>query len=217
MRRAIWLIAGALSLAVAAPAQAAPVDLGVGSDPAAAIDPAGTAHIVYDSAGGETYCRLPRNAKACDVLTPLPLPDHAGRVRIFRRADGALLIVQGSGADIEGAAHGVTWLRSSVDNGATWQGPLPIGTGLRQLDDSALALDGQSVLTVSEDTDSLFFQAAALTGSEARMLDLNAKPDGTPAGSAYRAEIVQTPQGRIVAAIDTITDTLWRTWAAGDP
>jgi hypothetical protein len=218
MRRGIWLIAGALALGISAPAQAAPVDLGVGSDPAVVMDPAGTAHIVYDAAGGETYCRLPRNAKACDVATALPLPDHAGRIKIFRRAaDGALLIVQGSGADIEGAAHGVTWLRTSIDSGATWQGPAPIGTGLIQLNDIALANDGQSVLTVSEDTENLFFQGDPLTGSESRMLDLNAKPDGSHLGSAYRAEIVQTPQGRVVAAIDTITDTLWRTWAGGDP
>src|SRR3954469_22629303 len=116
MRRGKWLIGSAFALAFAAPAQAAPVDLGVGADPSAVIDPAGTAHIVYDSAGGQTYCRLPRNAKACDVLTPLPLGDHAGRVRIFRRAaDGALMIAQGSGASLDGTNYGVTWLRTSVD------------------------------------------------------------------------------------------------------
>lgn len=217
MRRGNWLIGSALALAFAAPAQAAPVDLGVGSDPSAVIDPAGTAHIVYDSSGGETYCRLPRNAKACDILTPLPVQDHAGRVKIFRRAaDGVLIIVQGSGATLDDVNYGVTWERYSVDNGATWQGPLPIGTGLRRLDDLSLANDGASVLTVSEDIDSLFFQAAPVTGSDARMIDLNATPAGGHAGSAYSAEIVQTPQGTVVAAIDTITDTLWRVWGGGD-
>ena len=217
MRRGTRLIGGAFALAFAAPAQAAPVDLGVGSDPSAVIDPAGTAHIVYDAAGGQTYCRLPRNATACDILTPLPVEFHDGRVKIFRRAaDGALLIAQAAGADIEGAAHGVTWLRTSIDGGATWQGPAPIGTGLSRLDDLALSNDGASVFTVSEDTDSLLFQADPLTGSEARLLDLNAKPDGSHAGSAYRAEIVQTPQGTLVAAIDTITDTLWRIFGGGD-
>lgn len=215
MRRVIWLIA--LALVAARPAQAAPVDLGVGSDPSAVIDPAGTAHIVYDASGGQTYCRLPRNAKACDVLTALPLADHAGRVKIFRRAaDGALLIVQGSGATLDDVHYGVTWLRVSVDNGATWQAPAPIGTGLRRLDDLTLANDGASVLTVGEDTDNLFFQADPVTGREARTIDLNATPAGGHAGSAYRAEIVQTPQGTIVAAIDTITDTLWRVFGGGN-
>src|ERR1700754_4346249 len=200
MRRGTWLIGSALALAFAAPASAAPVDLGVGSDPSAVIDPAGTAHIVYDAARGETYCRLPRNAKACDVLTPLPVQDHAGRVKIFRRAaDGALVIVQGSGATLDDTNYGVTWLRSSIDGGATWQGPLPIGTGLARLDDLALSNDGASVFTVAEDTDSLFFQADPLTGSEARLIDLNATPSGGHAGSAYRAEVVQTPQGTVVA------------------
>jgi hypothetical protein len=215
MRRGIVVLAFALLMA--APAQAAPVDLGVGSDPSAVIDPAGTAHIVFDASGGQTYCRLPRNAKACDVLTSLPLADHAGRVKIFRRAaDGALLIVQGSGATLDDVHYGVTWLRVSVDNGATWQAPAPIGTGLRRLDDLTLANDGASVLTVGEDTDNLFFQADPLTGSEAAMVDLNATPAGGHAGSAYRAEVVQTPQGTIVAAIDTITDTLWRVFAGGN-
>src|SRR3954454_8158064 len=179
MRRRTWLMGSAFALAFAAPAQAAPVDLGVGSEPSAVIDSAGTAHIVYDSSGGQTYCRLPRNATACDILTPLPVEFHDGRVKIFRRAaDGALVIVQAAGADIEGAAHGVTWARTSVDGGATWQGPLPIGTGLARLDDLALSNDGASVFTVGEDTDNLFFQADPLTGSEAAMVDLNATPGG---------------------------------------
>jgi hypothetical protein len=48
------------------------------------------------------------------------------------------------------------------------------------------------------------------------MLDLNAKPDGSHAGSVFQGEIVQTPQGRIVAAIDAIEHTRWRTFAGGD-
>ena len=60
------------------------------------------------------------------------------------------------------------------------------------------------MLTVTEDSDGLLFQADPVTGSESRMLDLNAKPDGSHAGSAFQGEIVQTPQGRIVAAIDAI-------------
>lgn len=215
MRRGIVLFA--LAFLATSPAHAAPVDLGVGSDPSAVIDPAGTAHIVYDASGGEAYCRLPRKAAACDVLTPLPLPDHAGRVKIFRRAaDGALLIVQGSGAENPAGGYGATWLRVSLDNGASWQGPAPIGLGLRRLDDLALSNDGNSVLTVGEDTDSLFFQADPLAGSEANMIDLNATPAGGHAGSAYRAEVVQTPRGAVVAAIDTITDTRWRVFSAGN-
>src|ERR1044072_7736554 len=117
MRRGTWLIGSALTLAFAAPAQAAPVDRGVGSDPSAVIDPAGTAHIVYDAAGGETYCRLPRNAKAGDVLRPRPLGAHAGRAtlrsghrppghgphRLCRGRGGALLPLAAHGEGVRRA------------------------------------------------------------------------------------------------------------------
>jgi len=125
--------------------------------------------------------------------------------------------VQGSEDDIEGARHGVTWLRSSLDDGATWQGPAPIATGLRRLDALAVANDGLSVFTISEELDALFFQAAGFAAPEARMLDLNLKPDGAELGSADGGDVVQTPQGRVIAAIDTVDDTLWRAFGGGDP
>jgi hypothetical protein len=219
MRRRTRLIATTLALFGAAPAQAAkPIDLGLGSNPAAVVDPSGTAHIVFNSAGGQTYCRLPRNAPACDILTPLPLDQATGELRIFYRAgDRALLIVQGSTADASEAAHGTTWLRASVDGGATWQGPAPIGIGLTDLDDVALSNDGQSVLAIADDLDRLLFQLDPLTGTESRTINVNAKPDGTNAGTADDGAIVQTPQGRIVAAVDAIDDTRVRTFLGGDP
>ena len=211
MRRGTWLIGGAFALAFAAPAQAAPVDLGVGSDPSAVIDPAGTAHIVYDSAGGQTYCRLPRNAKACDILTPLPVEFHAGRVKIFRRAaDGALLIVQAVGADIEGArtaSPGCGRRSTAARPGRARCRSAPAcrgSTTSRSRIDGAVGVHRQRG-----------HRQPALPGRPAdrlrgRMLDLNAKPDGSHAGSAYRAEIVQTPQGRWWPRSTPITDTLWR-------
>lgn len=219
MPRRTWLIATALALFAAAPARAAaPVDLGVGTNPSAVVDPAGTAHIVFESAGGQTYCRLPRNAPACDILTPLPLENRFGELKIFRRAsDGALLVVQAAEDDLAGAEHGVTWLRYSPDAGATWAGPVAIGTGLRRLDAIAVANDGQSVFGVSDDVDSFFFQATPFGAPEPRRLDLNLKPDGAQLGSASGGDVVQTPQGRVLVAIDTDTDTLWRAFSGGDP
>jgi hypothetical protein len=215
MRGGTWLIAAALALVAATPAKAAaPVDLGVGSNPSAVIDTAGTAHIVFNSGDGQTYCRLPRDGKACDVLTPLPLAGAWGELKILRRAaDGALLIVQATPADVDDATHGVTWLRASPDNGAGWQDPVPIGTGVPRVDDVALATDGQSVLTVTADTGALLFQADPLAGRESRLLDINAPPGGSAAGGA----VIQTPQGQVIALVDTVQRTLWRTFAGGDP
>jgi hypothetical protein len=218
MRRCTWLIAVAWALAAAAPAGAAgPVDLGVGSDPSGAIDPAGTAHIVFSSPGGQTYCRLPYKATACDVLTALPLADAWGDVKLFRRtSDGALIVVQGSTADVAGAEHGTTWMRFSVDGGATWSGPLAIGTGITRLSDSALAADGQSVFTVAEQDDGLFFQVDPLAGTQAQRINLEQKPDGGVFSSTDGGAVVQAANGRIVVAIDAIDDTRSRSWAAGD-
>jgi hypothetical protein len=217
MRRRTWLIAVAWALAAAAPARAAaPLDLGVGSNPAGVIDPAGTAHIVFTSPDGQTYCRLPYRASACDLLTALPLDGAWGDVKIFQRgAGGALLIVQGSTADVVGAEHGTTWLRSSVD-GATWQGPTAVATGITRLDDSVLAADGQAVFTVSSLTEGLFFQSGPFGSSEPRRINLDQKPDGSAFSPTDGGTVTQAKNGRIVVAVDGIDDTRWRSFAAGD-
>ncbi len=218
MRRGAWLIATALALCAAAPAQAAPIVLGTGTAPSVTLDPAGTAHIVFNSPGGQTYCRLPRNAKACDVLTPLPLEGGYRAVKIMRRAsDGVLLIVQGSTADLDDATHGTTWLRFSSDNGATWQGPFAIGGGVTHAEGIALSNDGQSVLTVTDDTGPIWFQLDPFTAPERRTIDLNLNPDGTDHGVTGGADVAQLPSGRFLAVIDTDADTRWRTFSGGDP
>jgi hypothetical protein len=218
MRSSTLLIAAAWALAVAAPARAAgPLDLGVGSNPAGLIDGAGTAHIVFTSPGGQTYCRLPYKATACDILTALPLDGAWGDVKIFRRpADGALLVVQGSTADVTGAEHGTTWLRSSVDGGATWQGPSAIATGITRLDDSVLAADGQSVFTVASLTEGLFFQSGPFGSSEPRRINVDQKPDGSAFSPTDGGAVTQAKNGRVVVAVDGIDDTRWRSFAVGD-
>ena len=142
--------AGALAvtglLAGAPPAFAAPpIDLGVGDSPAVVVDGAGTAHIVFNSASGETYCRLPRTAKACDILTALPLDRSVrGPLILQRRQDGALFIVQGAGD----SGSATIWARYSLDGGATWQGPIALATGTSSASGAALAADGQSLFTL---------------------------------------------------------------------
>jgi hypothetical protein len=217
MRSAIALLAPALLLPVA-PAQAANV-LGRGGSPAVALDPTGTAYIVFGANGSQTFCRLPKKAKACDILTPLPLDQSYGPIKVVRRAtDGALFIFQGSTADLDDATHGVTWMRDSIDGGATWQGPFAIGTGVTHIDGSALSNDGASLWTVTDETGPVWFQQDALNGLESRRLDLNAQPDGTDHGVTGGAGIVQLPSGKVLAVIDTDDDTRWRTFTPGaDP
>jgi hypothetical protein len=219
MRRRISLIAtaGALLVTATPAAAATPIDLGAGGDAAAAIDPAGTAHVVYNSPGGDTYCRLPRGAKACDITTALPLEDRSGDPQIFRRpADGMLLIVQAADSILSpGAAFGTTWVWASPDNGANWSAA-PIGTGSEHISDAALAADGSAIYTVMDDTPGLIFQRAPLGPLETRTLNLSEKPDLGATGAA-NGTIVALADGRIVTAIDHVDSTGWRVFGGGDP
>jgi hypothetical protein len=219
MRGRTLRLAAMLAVGAAAPARAAtPVDLGVGVNPSALEDPTGTAHVAYATADGAAYCRLPRNATACDVLTPLPLDSRDDSVKIFRRAtDGALLILQGSSQDLDGTVNGVTWLRGSIDDGVTWSPPAAIATGVDGFTAAALAADGQSLLTVTDDTGPVWLQDAPFNAATNALIDLNANPGGGDASTSGGADIVQTPQGRVISVIDANeTATSWRTFAGGD-
>jgi|GEM_PF-6817566 len=215
MRGRTWLIAAALAAAAAAPATAlaTPIDLGVGSLPSLLVDPAGSAHVVFAAPGGETYCRLPRGAGACDVETPLPLPDAQGVAKILRRpSDGALFIVQA--ADGERA---LTWLRASFDDGASWQGPTAIAAGARHLDDALLTADGQSIVTIADDAGAVDVQDAPLAGpAPTAALDLERRPDGGAFAPNDGGSAVQLPDGRILAAVDGVLATRWRLFEGGD-
>ena len=70
------IVAGLL---LAAPAGAATsLTIGTGHKPGVAVDPAGTAYIVWYGPESNTtslnFCRLPRGAGACDVRTTIAAP-----------------------------------------------------------------------------------------------------------------------------------------------
>jgi hypothetical protein len=208
-------LAIALALVVAPPAWAGTVvDLGVGDTPSVAVDPAGTAHIVFNSAGGETYCRLPRGAKACAAEIALPLPGRTGGPLILRRAsDGLLVIVQ---AAPNGAAA-ATWLRYSGDGGLTWQGPVAVGTQ-SEISSAALAGDGGSVLTLDPANHAgLTFQASPFSGVETRGAVLETPVSGVTFGESSDARIAALPGGAILSADETARGVNWRFFAGGDP
>ena len=89
MRRLLLALIALLLLAPP-PARAYPVTIGNGSQPNLAVDAAGTAYIAwYDNATSQLhFCRLPRNAAACDVNTTLPV-DGQTLYRPFIRVEGA--------------------------------------------------------------------------------------------------------------------------------
>jgi hypothetical protein len=216
MRRRGWLVGLAAALAVAPPASAATVvDLGVGDTPSVAVDPAGTAHIVFNSPGGETYCRLPRGAKACAVETALALPGRTGGPLILRNpANGLLVIVQAAGGD---ASPGTTWLRASADGGQTWAPPVAAGTQ-GEVSSAALAVGGGSVLTLNPAAAAgLTFQAALFSGTETRSVVLERPVAGVTVGASSDARIAALPGGSLLTADQTERGVNWRFLAGGDP
>jgi hypothetical protein len=214
MRR--W--AGALVLAgllASAPPAAAAIDLGVGDSPAVVVDPAGTAHIVFNSAGGETYCRLPRTAKACDVLTALPLDGRSirGPLILRRPQDGALFIVQGAG----GPGTGAVWVRYSVDGGTTWIGPVAVASGSSSISGAGFAPDGQSLFTLDPGAPGgLTLQRGLFGAPESRGLVLEPSGPNTY-GESSDARLAVLPDGRLLIADETHTGVHWRFFAGGDP
>jgi hypothetical protein len=211
--------AGALAvtglLAGAPPAFAAtPIDLGVGDSPAVVVDGAGTAHIVFNSTGGETYCRLPRTAKACDILTALPLDRSVRGPRILQRPqDGALFIVQGAGD----SGSATIWARYSLDAGVTWQGPVPIATGTTSVSGAALAVDGQSLFTLDPGAPGgLTLQRGLFAAPESRGLVLEPTSASTR-GDSSEARLAVLADGRMLSADETRNGIHWRFFAGGDP
>jgi hypothetical protein len=234
MRRLSPLIAAVLSaLLLAAPAQAAlsrpqassslepsarlAIALGPGSSPRLVVDPAGTAHMVFRSTpdDGIVYCRLPRNARACDVRTALPIGSPAETYRLFRRADGVLIAVQ-TDEDEDGAPlnqkGGRLWASYSSDNGATFSPPAVLASDIDGSYAAALAPDGQSVLLLLTFGDSALLRRAPFAGPDPRVLDVE---DTT--GVDYAGKLAAFGDGRMMVMHSTYEATGWRIFNGGDP
>jgi hypothetical protein len=206
------------ALTLAAPAQAAkPIALGPGSAPRLVVDPAGTAHMVFRGPvdDGIVYCRLPRNARKCDVATALPIGAHAETYRLFRRADGLLVAAQtdkdehGAPLDQQG---GRMWVSFSSDNGATFTPPAVLASGIDSSYPTALSADGQSVLLLQIFGDSALLRRAPFAGPDARVLDVE---DTT--GVDYAGKIADLGGGRMMVMHSSYEATGWRIFNGGDP
>jgi hypothetical protein len=213
MRRLTPLFAALVAtLALAAPAGAAtPLNVGTGKVPVVAMDPAGTAFIAWQTDATLGFCRLPRNAKACDVRVDVPYAFDGGlnRLHLVRRADGLLLIVLSSDDDL--SLGGETRLFLSGDAGVTWTGPASIATGSYGFDHVALTADGYSLMTVSAKIDELTFQQAPLAGGGTRTLELGD-------GLVDDADVIALPDGRpLVVWYHSGEGIGWRVYGGGDP
>ena len=169
---AVWAL-----LAGAGPARATRiVAVGAGEQPAAVTDPAGTLHVLWrDPAAPNVpvrYCRLPAGGAGC---VPVKIAHGAAWAPqlMQRPADGALIVVY-SGND------GATMELGSVDGGATWTAPRPVGTGLGNVYDAELTPDGSAIDTVAFSVTDLRFQRVPLAGGvEPRVVSLGPPASGT--------------------------------------
>jgi hypothetical protein len=191
------IVALAVLACAAAPAGAEPVlDLGQGVDPSAVTDAAGTLHVVWRDLTlfqrPLRYCRVPAGANACTPVDITHDRDARGKPHLLLRPqDGALIVVFG-GSDP--TLDEVTKVMYSLDGGATWSAPAPVGAGLPDVDDAELSPDGAFVDTVGEgDLDHMLFQRVPLAGGvEGRIVDLGREQYGR------HARVLHLPDGRPV-------------------
>ena len=102
-------------------AGATPAVLGDGNDPAVAVTPDGTAHVVWRNSTGSqlTHCRVPRGASACAASTIIPTN---GRMveRPYVAVNGNVVRIVAGLYDLPGPHYAEVDLFASNDGGATF-------------------------------------------------------------------------------------------------
>jgi hypothetical protein len=128
MRLALVLAA---LLAVATPAAAQTIDLGSGTQPALALDAAGTAYIAWIGVEPNTtslhLCRLPRGATACELNQAIAVPGTS-LSRPFVMVDGSTVRIVTYRYGLTGQRFDEIYRLTSADRGATFDAGAPIGT-----------------------------------------------------------------------------------------
>jgi hypothetical protein len=124
MRKMILATCALLALGATGAQAATPVPAGAGSQPAVALDAAGTAHLAWQSSDNSVgVCRLPTGATACMSVAELALPVGltAGSpitgINVFA-PDAADVEVDATGLADSGKSKVVQW--ASTDGGATF-------------------------------------------------------------------------------------------------
>jgi hypothetical protein len=142
-------------------AQAAPLQLGVGVEPDAAVDEAGTAHVVWNAVDNEVadrffYCQVPRTAKACrNTKTFNPPHEAIGRdTYVFARPGGRIVIFSHRCC---GPGDG-SFVFESTDGGLNFGPGRVVGTLDPQ--EQAIFGPGESISAAGEQD----FQNSALSG-----------------------------------------------------
>lgn len=223
----------AVAFVLAPPASAAPFTLTGAEearDPSLAVDGGGVGHFAWNHQVAYTgegtghdlvsYCRVPRNGKACAFSRTFQLPhdDHAGPT-VLIHPDGRILIVSlrccGSNPH-EGGGLDVLWLLESGDGGTTWSAPRAIGT-VAPSGDAAVGPGEFSVSVItSVVTGGTFYQAAPLDGYTEATANVGEAGQGVNNPFAHGTVAFQDPLTPIVAMSD-LDSVYYRKWGgSGD-
>ena len=160
---------GALALAAAPSAGAAPFSIGQGHSPGVALDASGTAYISWvgpEAADPSSlqFCRLPRGAQACDVRGTIATPGTS-LSRPFVEVNGATVRVLSYRYGLTGARFDEDLLFTSTDGGATFGAGL--GVGITPFDDAVSGPGAGISLVTNAVTQGEFFQRVPTDGSSA--------------------------------------------------
>jgi hypothetical protein len=164
MRLRPLLLATAIGLSAAAPAQAATTfDLGAGQHPDVAVDSAGAGHFVWDqtNATGDdvtVYCQVPSGGTACAKTRSFNfVKETIGRSSYVFTPSANRVVIASSRCCTSGG--NVNVMVQSTDNGTTFSEPVQIGTA--EFGSTAVFGPGESVFGGSVST----WQSDPLAGS----------------------------------------------------
>lgn len=146
------------ALVCAAPAAAAPFTAGTGHDPQVAVASDGTGHVTWlveDRAGDRlVYCRVVRDATACDRTETLTFPAPAGPEathavpQVFVPSDGRVVLLASCWNCGAGGATDRTFVWTSTDGGQSFGAPVERGRGLISAGQGALLPATDTIVTV---------------------------------------------------------------------
>ena len=205
-------VAAVLSMLVAVPAGAAtPFNAGTGREPQVAVDPSGVGHVVWQIEDGDDrigYCRVPRNATACDLTRELFFPHEGGdspvgqgSPQVFAPSASKVVIVGtcficGTGADATDRSF--RWI--STTGGTTFPAaPTEIANGVDPEGDGAYIETGDVVVGIGS---SVSGGSRIIAGPTA----LANAPVGVLAGGhGYSPSVVRVPgHNQLVAAASSL-------------
>lgn len=225
-RDAKLIVIGVASLwgALAGPSPADAAAFALTEDPAArypdvAVDPAGTAHVVWDvhRSGNDqlAYCRVPRGGRACAPLVALDLPGEGSDPDVVVMGSGRVVLETNVIADFGGYVGDRSYVFVSDDGGATFSPPSVLSQRFYGVGDEVAAGPGDFALSLvggfGGANHGLRYQAAPLNATTTEIADLT----GGEWRKAYHPSVAFPDPLRPLVAYGDLDTVSFRLFAGG--